>query len=205
MDIDDKYIARFPKEVAQNNEKSQSLEDLRAEELITKSIYPYIKETKVSAVSVVDGEIPFAVHEKIKGNKLTKKDFMSLTDEQRKLYAKDLAVFLAELHAVPLEITTVPDRKDLSFANREGVEQTLSNYGISLHQDVKKTNDFVCCHNDMHSGNIGVDLSKQHIMQGVFDFGMCGVAERSSDFYKIFDFDKNLCKEVVEQYNLFSP
>ena len=205
MDVDDKYIVRFPKEHSLNNGNSQSLEELKEESKITKSILPYINKTKISDISVLDGARPFAVHEKIKGDKLTKKDFNLLTDEQKNLYAKDLAVFLAELHAVPIDKTNLPDRKDLLFNNTAENQATLNKYGLSLHQDVPQNNDLVCCHNDMHAGNVGVDLNKQHILQGVFDFGMCGIAERSGDFYKIFDFDKTLCKDVIEQYNKISP
>ncbi len=205
IDVNDEYIVRFPKEASLKDGKSQSLEDLKAESEITKSISPYINKTKISTISVVDSQFPFAVHKKIKGNKLTQKDFSKLTDEQRSLYAKDLAVFLAELHAVPLDKVILPDRKEFNFDNTTEIQQTLGKYDIYLHQNTNQTQDLVCCHNDMHAGNVGVDLSKQHILQGVFDFGMCGVAKRSSDFYKIFGFDKNLCNEVIEQYNKISP
>ncbi len=204
MDVDDKYIVRFPKKATLKDGKSQSLEDLRLESTITTGISPYVSKTKISAVSVVDGEFPFAVHEKIKGNKLTKKDFQDLTDEQRSLFARDLAVFFAELHAVPLGKVILPDRKDLNLDNKAEAQQTLDKYGISLNNKANKQQDLVCCHNDIHAGNIGVDLSKPNILQGVFDFGMCGVTERSCDFYKVFDFDKNLCKEVIEEYNKIS-
>lgn len=204
IDVDDKYIIRFPKEASLKNGKSQSLEDLKAESEITKSISPYINKTKISIVSVVNSQFPFAIHKKIKGNRLTSKDFSELTDEQRNLYVRDLAAFLAELHAVPLDKVTLPDKKEFNFENITEIQRTLSKYGIYLHQNTNRSQDLVCCHNDIHAGNIGVDLSKQHILQGVFDFGICGVAKRSSDFYKIFDFDKNLCREVIEQYNKVS-
>ena len=205
MDIDDKYIARFPKEEIHGDGESQSLNELKAESKITKSISPYIKKTKISNISVVNAQYPFAVHQKIKGHKLTKSDFNNLSDEQKDFYAKDLADFLAELHRVPLDKVDLPDRKDLNFDGSPEVQNTLGRYGLSLYTDVNLTEDSVCCHNDLHAGNVGVDLNKQHILQGIFDFGMCGIANRSSDFYKIFDFDKNLCSKVIEQYNKISP
>ena len=204
VDIDDKYIVRFPKKATLKDGKSQSLEDLKAESKITESISPYIHKTKISTVSVVDTEFPFAAHKKIKGSKLTKNDFYELSDEKKSLFANDLAAFLAELHAVPIDKVKLPDRKDLNFDNTTEIQQTLDRYEISLNRKENNKPDLVCCHNDLHGGNIGVDLNKQNILQGVFDFGMCGITERSSDFYKIFDFDKNLCKEVVEQYNKIS-
>jgi len=207
VDVNDQYILRFPKNNNLKDKNNISLEDLRSESKVTNAIFPFIKSTRISKVSLVEGEYPFAIHEKIKGTELTKSDYDALPKDKKILFATELATFLAELHSIPLNEVHIEDKRHLDpmKQDKQQIREILRQYGISLHPHNNSEDDLVCCHNDIHPGNIGVDLSNNvNILQGVFDFGISGVNTRTADFYKIYDFDKNLCQNVINHYNQIS-
>lgn len=207
VDVNDQYILRFPKNNNLKDKNNISLEDLRSESKVTNAIFPFIKSTRISKVSLVEGEYPFAIHEKIKGTELTKSDYDALPKDKKILFATELATFLAELHSIPLNEVHIEDKRHLDpmKQDKQPIREILRQYGISLHPHNNSEDDLVCCHNDIHPGNIGVDLSNNvNILQGVFDFGISGVNTRTADFYKIYDFDKNLCQNVINHYNQLS-
>ena len=77
-------------------------------------------------------------------------------------------------------------------------------YGINLSDYIPQNEDVVCCHNDLHGRNIAIDESKEHVLQGVFDFGVCGCNKRSADFVKLYTIDRELGRKTIEEYNKLS-
>ena len=83
----------------------------------------------------------------------------------------------------------------------------MQQFGINMDsfETGEKNEDLVCCHNDCHGGNMAFNAEKEHVLQGVFDFGMCGINNRSSDFVKLYQIDRELARLTINEYNKLSP
>ncbi|MDO5386941.1 MAG: aminoglycoside phosphotransferase family protein [Pseudomonadota bacterium] len=205
-------LIRVPKDT-----HSQSWKDLLREKEISKMLKSQNLQTKTSEVYTFSNEdISFAYHDMVPGDILEGKKgeelYTQLTEEQKNLLAGDLAVFFAELHQIPLDnLNDIPPygaekisydyekRPDFDYVKNK---KHLDKFGINLDEfRTPITEDKVFCHNDLHGGNLAIDPEKEHVLNGIFDFGNADINDRSVDFIKICAVDRNLARKTLKEYN----
>lgn len=199
------------------NRGLQSWEDMKRESEISNILREQNLTTLTSDVKIFSSEdISFAYHEIVPGDILEGKKgeeiYSSLTEKQKNFFAKDLAIFFAELHEIPLDTLRnlspyagkkiTYDYERSSDFDYNANKKTLDKFGIDLDNfRTSVTEDKVFCHNDLHGGNLAVDPSREHILNGVFDFGNADINNRSADFIKLCAMDRNLARKTVNEYN----
>ncbi len=209
-------VLRVPK----NGKESKTWADLERESQVTAMIQKQNLKTKTSDVKIFDTpEICFAYHEIVEGDVLDNKSgenlLAGLSEKQKDFLAEDLAVFFAELHSIPISETKgiMPyDGTPISYDYEKNPKfdyssnkKIMNRFGLDL-DDFRTpiSQDKVFCHNDMHGGNLAVDTSREHILNGVFDFGNADINDRSADFVKLCAMDRNLARRTVNAYNKIS-
>ena len=209
-------ILRIPK----SGKTSKTWDDLERESQITTALQKQNLQTKISDVKLFEAEnICFAYHDIIPGDILEGKKgealLDSLSDTQKNFLAHDLAVFFSEIHNIPLSevkhIRPYDGRRisydyekmpDFDYATNK---KLLNRFGIDLDNfRTPISQDKVFCHNDLHGGNLAVDASKEHILNGVFDFGNADINDRSADFVKLCAMNRRLARQTVSEYNKIS-
>lgn len=206
----DEFVVRMPRNDA-------AAKEMKQDSIFSEYLNSYIKKTKIPNVSYIEseGNIPIAVHRSIQGKTMNFNDqpdtlnYSDLSEDQKKLLAKDIAVFLNELHQIPVDNQSIIPKSDLRYYDPKKsakYRELMHQFGINMDDfETGKEEDMVCCHNDCHGGNMAFNTEKEHVLQGVFDFGMCGVNNRSSDFVKLYQIDRELARLTIDEYNKISP
>ena len=213
LNVNDEFVVRFPKENDGNGQIT--FEEMKRESKICELISKHNFATNVSNVQLVENEeYPFAFHKAVNGKTIesfsrdNNVQYKNLSAEQKDLFAKDLAVFLKEMHSIPLEeARKIPPRNITEKTQTEfkTKKRHLQKYGILLDEyKIEPKIDEVLCHNDLHGRNLAIDETKVNILSGVFDFGMADIGDRSSDFVKLCTIDRNLARKTVDEYNKLS-
>ena len=209
LNINNEYVVRIP--------RSQGcLDEMKKESAITKICAKHIHHTNISNVSIFEYKgLGFAVHKSINGKTMDINErpnnvhYHQLSDKQKDVLAKDLGRFFSEMHQIPIKEMAQFSGNGVDYfqkSNFWGNKNTLLKQGINLSNYIPDDkDDLVCCHNDLHGRNIAIDESKTHVLQGVFDFGMCGINRRSADFVKLYTIDRELARKTMEAYNKISP
>lgn len=209
LNVDNEYVVRLPK-------YEQTMQDMDYEHEVLALVNAHQPSTAVPDVQVVrDGVYPFAYHKQILGKTLHPVErennvcYKELAEYQKALLAKDLAVFLFELHSIPLEeAQKLPQQPSHNTVyDHEANAKILAGYGIDLDTykgQQEKGLDQVLCHNDLHGRNLAIDEGEEHVLRGVFDFGIAKVGRRSSDFVKLYNIDRNLARNTISEYNKIS-
>lgn len=208
----DNIIIRIPKDRGH-----QTWQDLKRESKISQMLEKQQLKTKVSNVKLfINDDISFAYHQIVSGDILEGEKgeqlYKGLSEYQKELLAQDLAVFFAELHQIPLSAAKdIPpyadkpvsyDYEKHSDFNYQANKKRLQKYGIDLDRfRTPLTEDKVFCHNDLHGGNLAVDASQEHILNGIFDFGNADINNRSADFVKLCAMDRSLARNTIKHYN----
>lgn len=206
---DNEFVVRMPR-------SQGAAEEMKQDSLFSQFLNKHIKQTRIPQVLYIEanGNIPIAVHRSIQGKTMNfagQNDTLHYTDlspKQKQLLAKDLAVFFMELHKIPIDEQSPIGSSSLKYYHPEHADRyktLMADLGINMDNFKTDTkDDLVCCHNDCHGGNMAFDINKEHVLQGVFDFGMCGVNNRSSDFVKLYQIDRELARLTINEYNKIS-
>lgn len=216
LNIGDEIVVKMPK-------SEETFADMKFEGIATEICSRYVHGTNISTVMVYErDDYSFVTDKLIKGKTMDMGErgnnvhYSQLSEKQKDLLAADLASFLYEMHRIPIdEKGIIPDRynnpdkhKNIRYFDEAQVNEnklTLLGYGINLDRYPQQEEDLVCSHMDLHGRNIAIDETKDHVLQGVFDFGLCGFNKRSADFVKLYTIDRELGRKTIDAYNKISP
>lgn len=155
----------------------------------------------------------YVIEEYASGEQLTSELYTSLTPEEQNKIARDIAVFLNEMHQSHLliEENVKPRTAFSDWRFDKNLEKITGSRMASLYQNVMSVYklDFIgrtqsITHCDLRSENILYDKNAQKV--SVIDFGqmVCGhdvYADFSPSIYKPLGLPWNLTKKIVEHYN----
>jgi len=154
-----------------------------------------------------DVKYPYATHEIIPGRLWNDKYARGLAESAQDALAKDIAKFLAELHAIDAsEILKISTGGHLAWeAAGPFIEEYFSAEQIdTLRNKYEKAiavpvTDTVLCHNDFHGGNSVLDENNR--LAGVFDWANHGICERADEFRHLCN-PKNpeFCDKIFDEY-----
>ncbi len=199
--VNDNLVFRFPK-------KADIYETYEEEAKIVNYLKPFIS-TEIPNIIIGNKKSNYTVHALIKG-----KDFHSLEETEKNNItaniSKDIAKFFSEMHSVK-NIFLTPENNKLedwgcykyynhvyNFVKERGKAKILENT-IEKFVEISKTlknSDNVICHDDLHNGNIIVNLEKQKLA-GVIDWGDAAFKNYNYDFMHL---DDCLFYNVIEEY-----
>ena len=203
------FVVRVPR-------SQEAIKEMKQDSILSQYLNSYIKKTRIPQVSFIEnnGDFPIAVHRSIKGKTMDcagQADtihYVNLSEQQKNLLAQDLAVFFNELHQAPIDEHSSVSRSCVEYYDEKCFDiykEKMKHFEINMEDFKTETKeDLVCCHNDCHGGNMAFDDKKDHVLQGVFDFGMCGINIRSSDFIKLYQINRELARRTVNEYNKIS-
>lgn len=157
-------------------------------------------------------------YKEIKGNKLTPSIYKSLSDDEKDILAQDIALFLREMHAIPLpniaglELHVMDDYRSDYETLRETIYDKIPDKSKEYIDDLYKRilNDErisqyvkALCHNDLGCNHIIIQNNKA---VGIIDFGDVAITDRDKDFvYLLEDSSEEIGREfgikVLEYYN----
>jgi len=204
------FRIRFPK-------KESSIQDYEKEAYVSRFIKENAPDLLVPVVDMQEknGQ-KFSVHQEIVGKTLIgclpedhdNIHFESLTQAEKMKLAKDIGMFLAKLHNIPL------DQADVNFlkSKQMGIQSEKSadyidenkklydSLGVDyvpVHTDKE---DLVLSHNDFHGGNFILD--HQNNFKGAIDLGEAGINYRCKDFMHLYtNCGRKFIRDVVHSYN----
>lgn len=157
-------------------------------------------------------------YKEIKGNKLTPSIYKSLGDDEKDILAQDIALFLREMHAIPLpdidglELHVIDDYRSDYETLRETIYDKIPDRSKEYIDDFYKRilNDErifqyvkALCHNDLSCNHIIIQNNKA---VGIIDFGDVAITDRDKDFvYLLEDSNEEIGREfgikVLKYYN----
>ena len=154
----------------------------------------------------------------IKGDKLTPIIYKNMSDDEKDKLAKDIALFLREMHSIPLpdidelELHVIADYESDYGTLRETIYDKIPDRSREYLDDLYKKilNDEritkyvkALCHNDLSCNHILIQNNKA---VGIIDFGDAAITDRDKDFvYLLEESDQEIGREfglkVLEYYN----
>lgn len=157
-------------------------------------------------------------YKEIIGDKLTPIIYKSMSDDEKDKLAQDIALFLREIHSIPLpdidglEWNVIDDYKSDYDTLREIIYNQIPDSSKEWIDDLYKRifNDErisqyvkALCHNDLSCNHIIIQDNKA---VGIIDFGDAAVTDRDKDFiYLLEDSSEEIGREfglrVLEYYN----
>lgn len=204
------YRIRFPK-------KESSVQDYEKEAYISRYITKICPDLVIPIVEVKEQEgQKFSVHQEIEGKTLIDRlpedkdniHFESLSKTERKKLAKDIGVFLANLHNISLQDadSEMIKSKQLGIQAEDNPDFIEKNEALYRNSGIKyeavKTNkeDLVLSHNDFHGGNFILD--EKNNFKGAIDLGEAGINYRYKDFITLYSsYGREFIRSVVSSYN----
>ena len=156
-------------------------------------------------------------YKEIKGDKLTPAIYKNMSDDEKDRLARDIALFLKEMHSVPLpdtdglELHIIDDYKSDYDTLKETIYDKIPNrskeYLDNLYKRIlndKRIAEYVraLCHNDLSCNHMIIQNNK---VVGIIDFGDAAVTDRDKDFvYLLEDSSAEIGREfglkVLEYY-----
>lgn len=152
---------------------------------------------------------PFSVHKKIDGCTLAEK-MDCLTPSEVKQVASEIAKFMAELHKVDFDKSSVFSTNDIGlnlvdFLN-ELIEIHLDNKDKVFwkYKDFSQKENTCLVHGDFNSSNIILD-ENNHVA-AIIDFGFAGFGNKYYDIARILsrNFPDGFKDEIIKSYEHFS-
>lgn len=157
-------------------------------------------------------------YKELKGNKLTPSIYKSLSDDEKDMLAQDIALFLREMHSIPLpdidglELHVIDDYKSdyetLRGMIYDKIPDKSKEYIDDLYKKIlndERISQYVkaLCHNDLSCNHIIVQNNKA---VGIIDFGDVAITDRDKDFvYLLEDSSEEIGRDfgikVLEHYN----
>lgn len=206
VEIDEKYIFRFPREVRYR------------EKLITEAkLLKHFKNklgVPVPKPLFFGTEYSYMGYTKIPGKPLSKQLYQTFSTKEKGQLAKDCARFLYQFHnrisirqalgigLVKGKLSKSVDFSKLKFVKDKAVVSSISNAVKFLKTDRKKYPRKVV-YWDLHNHNIIIDPKKKKLT-AVIDFGDVGVGDINLDFYQMYKFDLDLMMKIIFQYEKLS-
>lgn len=157
-------------------------------------------------------------YKEIKGEKLTKEIYNSMSIEEQEDLAHSIAHFLKELHLLPL-----PDIEDLELDVIEDYKGDYESLKELIYADIpKKSQEYldslfrrilsderitkyerVLCHNDLSCNHI---IMQNNRVVGIIDFGDVAITDRDKDFIYLLEnsseeLGRNFGLKVLNYYN----
>lgn len=138
-------------------------------------------------------------YKEIKGNKLSPDSYNSFSDDEKDTLAQDIALFLREMHAIPLpdidglELHVIDDYRSDYETLRETVYDKIPDKSKRYIDDLYKRilndkrisqYDKALCHNDLSCNHILIQDNKA---VGIIDFGDAAVTDRDKDFVYLLE------------------
>lgn len=165
-----------------------------------------------------NAEFPYAIHKKLDGRTWNMNYVRGLDEKAQILLADDCVDFLSQIHGLDADKVnskTKLENVDLyyeEFGPRDFTELEYylkafftandlmilaKKYDEALNFNVV---DKVFCHGDFNGNNCILDENDR--LAGVFDWGNCGIGERTKDFMRLFftDPDKEFFNIVSQKY-----
>lgn len=157
-------------------------------------------------------------YKEIKGKKLTKEMYDSMSTEEQEELAHSIAEFLKQLHSLPL-----PDIEGLELDVTEDYRSDYESLKELIYSDIpKKSQEYldslfkrilsderitkytrVLCHNDLSSNHI---IMQNNRIVGIIDFGDVAITDRDKDFIYLLEnsseeLGRNFGLKVLNYYN----
>lgn len=157
-------------------------------------------------------------YKEIKGEKLTPDIYKNMSDEEKDRLARDIALFLREIHSLPLpdidgsELHVMDDYESDYDALRETIYDKIPDkakaYLDNLYKRIlrdERITEYVkaLCHNDLSCNHIIIQNNK---VVGIIDFGDTAVTDADKDFvYLLEDSQEEIGREfglmILEYYH----
>ena len=157
-------------------------------------------------------------YKEIKGNKLSPGIYNGLSDDEKDMLAQDIALFLREMHSIPLpdidglELNVIDDYRSDYETLREMIHDKIPDKSKEYIDDLYKRilNDErisqyvkALCHNDLSCNHIIIQNNKA---VGIIDFGDVAITDRDRDFVYLLEdsseeIGKGFGKKVLEYYH----
>lgn len=204
IDVDDRLIFKFPRHEAARGR-------LVREAALLAIIHPAVT-LPVPNMTLHDGPPLFSRHDKLRGGYLEPSRYAELTEPARDRLAQDLALFYAQLHALPaaaLEAAGADPIKPwidpddilrrawalLSEPLRRYAERTIAAWRALPPDPHGRTYGFF----DGHGWNMAFDPTTQRL-NGVYDFGDSGFGELQQEFIYANMISPDLTARIVGRY-----
>ncbi len=182
-------------------------------QIIQNNIFPKFKD-KIPSI-VFTGQCSY--HKQIKGN-LLNKVFHTLTINEKKCLAKDIAELLFAIHSIPTdkfdtinkeynktcrnENKTISADFDYEIAKRHILDCSNNTLNLDNFKTDIPTNNLVLCHNDLHTENIIVNENNK--LSGFIDFGEAGINPSITDFFHLYRIEGKFSRNIINEYNKIS-
>jgi len=173
---------------------------------------------KIPDIEYYSEEHGICGYRELKGQKLSSAIYQKMNDDEKDRLAHDIAVFLQEMHSIPLpdieelELNVIDDYKSDYYTLKETIYDKIPDsskeYIDNLYKEIlsdERIAQYVkaLCHNDLSCGHILVQNNKA---VGVIDFGDVSITDRDKDFvYLLEDSSEEIGREfglkVLEYYN----
>lgn len=192
--VDDKWMFRFPKSPGAASDLARELDILPR--LHGRLPLP-IPQPRYHASDADSGDLLFMGYPRLPGEPLMRERFNRLRDDEPILesVAKDLAIFLRQLHAIaPSELGLAPasesalaewtrigeeiQEKLFPLMRRDAREAVARNFETALNDVDLWRYDECLIHGDFGTGNF---LFHNGRISGVIDFGFCGPGDPAQD------------------------
>lgn len=207
IDIDDRFIAKFP----QGPEAESAL---RREAGLLAAVRPHLTLPVPDMRLVEDGPLLFSLHEKLGGEILLRSHYELLPATAQDRLAVILARFFAELHAIdpgsmraagagPVEwwdvreATLQPVWRELPVETERQARAALDAY-MSRRWPQEVYGFF-----DAHGWNMAFDHGRQ-TLNGIFDFADSGLGPAAREFVPVSLVSPDLARRTIGHYEAFA-
>lgn len=192
-EVNGNIIFKFPKHKKASDNLDKEIEILQFLENKISCNIP-----KVLFIGKIKDGYTFGGFSKINGVPLTKELYASLSSAEQDKLARDLALFLKELHAIAYnkyEVEMLDNYKNDYAKLKELIYDKIDDDTKvkidKIYEDLFNDSDLIVnnkglIHNDFSCGNIMVDLNKRQV-SGIIDFGDTCVSDIDNDFYCLLE------------------
>jgi Ser/Thr protein kinase RdoA (MazF antagonist) len=204
VDVGGRFIAKFP-------EGEEAEEALRREASLLAVVRPKLTMA-VPDMTIHEGPPLFSLHGKLPGETLDRDGYAKLDETARQALARDIALFIAELHAISPEIMreagALPvglwDTRDVTLApvwpllpeHIRGPAQTaIADYHALPPDPLGEVYGFF----DAHGWNMAFDHGEGRL-EGIFDFADSGFGPPHREFVQISLIDPDLAARTADAY-----
>ncbi len=212
-ELNNEIIVRFPcREVA----KDKLIKEHQVLNILQNKISLEIPYTSLQKTPYL-----YLWHKKIEGNHLTQDELSKWTSENKKIFYKDIAVFIYELNKLTDEILkTIRLPLWKKFEKMDSSEKILDfyeqNQNFSTDEkkfiksflktfNLKNDNEIIkFCHFDIMGKNMAVDNDVQKLI-GIYDFGECAIGDIHKEFCQTaLNFNYETISKIIKEYEIMS-
>ncbi|GMO63281.1 MAG: hypothetical protein Ta2D_10080 [Rickettsiales bacterium] len=191
--INNEFIFRFPN-------RDYVIDEYKKEKVILDELRPIIESVEIPTMQIFnENGVFYTKHLLIKGENL--KTAKNKIDNKK--IAKDLAIFLAELHSLdvvllqPQEFKTTDYEIYLEYLTKKEIKDFEDCLNYLNRYDKYPPNDNVMCHNDLHENNILIHNGR---LSGIIDFASAVCRKRDNDFARLLKFSPKLTLLWIKEY-----